>query len=65
MKNSPVPFRILGHHNGKLIILRTYPDHVTISIGWETHRFPSYDTCMQYLRQLTKSKQVRGYQHGK
>ncbi len=59
MKSSPVPFRILGRHNGNLIILRTYPDHVSISMGGETHSFPSYESAMLYLQGITKQNRYR------
>lgn len=58
MKSSSVPFRIIGRINGSLIILRTYADHVSISVGGETRSFPSYGSAMEYLRNMTTGKRT-------
>lgn len=64
MKSSPVPFRILGRHNGNLIILRSYPDHVAISTGGETHSFPSLESAMSYLQEMTRrNRKGVSYEH--
>lgn len=59
MKPSSVPFRILGTHNGHTIVMRTFPDCVTISIGLEHHSFQTYDSAMLYLQQLAKQSRYR------
>ncbi len=59
MKTSSAPFRIVGKHNGNLIVLRTYPDHVSISIGGKTRHFASYKSSMLYLQEITKQSRYR------
>ena len=56
---NSVPFRIIGKINGEIVILRTYPCHVTISIGSELMQFPSYDSAMLYLQKITKQSRYR------
>lgn len=66
MKPSSAPFRIVGKHNGNLIVLRTYPDHVSISIGGKLYCFPSYESSLMFLQKLTKQTTGRkgvSYEH--
>lgn len=66
MKPSSAPFRIVGKHNGNLIVLRTYPDHVSISIGGKQYSFPSYESSLMFLQKLTKQTTGRkgvSYEH--
>lgn len=59
MKSS-VPFRIIGRHNGKLIILRTFPTYISITIGGERHKFPSYGSAVEFLQSLSKREPSKG-----
>lgn len=59
-KHFPVPFRIIGRHHGELIILRYYADHVTVSIGREQYRFPSYESALMFLQSITRKDRQKG-----
>lgn len=66
MKSSPAPFRILGKHKEDLIILRTFADHVSITVGGKEYAFPSYDASLMFLQKLTKKTTERkgvSYEH--